>query len=102
MSWNTAEAQPSPSRDVRQTPESFDQLGGLLTEQLSRLRSVAHDTHIFADRLCGASPEGKTDGPKPVGSGYVEKFSIALQDLDGIVNEILHHHGRISRALAEG
>lgn len=90
--------------NARQNPESLEQCGVALVDQISRLRNAVQEARELADRLGGSMPEEKAppNGPKPVCNGLVENFCMTLSDLDSVINEIQHHHGRISRAIAAG
>lgn len=103
MSWNANAAQPLPAGNTKQMPQSFEQCGAVLADQINRLRDVVHNARGIADRMVGSMPEEKgPPGPKPVGNGYIENLAMELGELEGVINEIHHHHGRISRALSEG
>ena len=76
---------------------AIDNLG----DQTDRLRNAVAKAQTLADSLVGPEPgidESKTAG-KPAYGGMVGSLSLSVDAISLVINELVHHHGRIERAL---
>lgn len=89
---------------VSNRPQDHSSLSGCL-DNLMSLINRASDANLsasdHADRLAGHDPKTGEKQPsvEPVPSGVVATFAQHLDRLDGILNSIVYHQGRVSRAI---
>ena len=75
----------------------------VLGAQVQRVRDALGSARHHADLIEGHQPETTDAGPnvklEAAPNGYVEALAQHLRNLDLAINELVHHHGRVSRAL---
>lgn len=106
--YHAAKAAPSADYSNKYAPQSgappvSTSLAGVLDTlsiQINRLHDVVAITRAHADSLCGEEPPlagGAVEAPSY--PGVLGSIRERLDIIDGLINLLCHHNGRIGRAL---